>query len=215
MFKQREWKYRLRVKIWLLRLNENTFLSCLLLSFPRLDLTVCGSCCPYGTRNTEYISSAVSALIPARLFDPVQPYQPHIKYPVYPISILPLSSQHRSQRDNSSEMNRLMQNSPELLWSCERDASPWTGLTKLCQTQCQQLPTPLGASGQPQPQGHPSRNAFCRHLGMFKDLCWLNIVVFEEQNFHRVSAASTKLLGGIGRHRVGEKKIKGSQKAAC
>lgn len=84
----------------------------------------------------------------------------------------------------------------EQSWSCERDASPWTELAKLCQTRWQQLPTPPGASG------HSSRNAFRRHLGMFKDLHWINIVVSQEQTFHRVSAASTKLLGDIGRHRV-------------
>lgn len=49
-------------------------LSCLLLPFPRLDLTVCSYCCPYGTHNAKHISSAVSALIPAYLFDLVQPY---------------------------------------------------------------------------------------------------------------------------------------------
>lgn len=57
---------------------------------------------------------------------------------------------------------------PEPPWSCGRDASPWTGLA-------QALPTlvpknPPNASVQPQPQGHPSRNAFRRYLGVFKDL---------------------------------------------
>lgn len=55
-------------------MERKYILPCLLLPFPRLDLTVCGYCCPYGTRNTEYISSAVLAPIPARLFDLVQPY---------------------------------------------------------------------------------------------------------------------------------------------
>ena len=57
-----------------------------------------------------------------------------------------------------------------------------------------------------QPQGCPSCNAFRRHRAVFKDLRLLNIVVFKAQDFHIVSAASTKLLGGFGRHNVGLKK---------
>jgi len=55
-------------------MERKYILSCLLLPFPRLDLIVCGYCCPYGTGNAEYVSSVVLAPILARLFDLVQPY---------------------------------------------------------------------------------------------------------------------------------------------